>query len=115
MATKENWKSKPNWLKGGIVSIIIASIFAVLFFAIQNSIDESLLDIPILYILFILIFIISLPLIIMMSGLGFIIGGNYEVLGQSIVGGIATIILAILYYFILGAGIGLLIEKIKSK
>ena len=115
MNIKKWFKLRPYSLKCGIISIIISIIIVILFVLIQNFIENSLLDIPILWIIFIPILIISLPLIIVIVGLSFLLGGNYEVLGQSTFGILIIILLGIIYYFSLGIGIGLLIEKIKSK
>ena len=86
----KNWfKSKPYWLRGGIIGLVFILIFTILFYIIEslfivNSYAWAVISLPftIPYIYFSLI---------------------------------PTFIIVFLFYFLFGALIGFIVGKIKSK
>jgi len=95
--------------KAGILSSISFAFFYLLLFLIQKQTNNSNL----IKILLIPLIIISLPLIIIITNLGFIINPSkgYETMITSKIGIIISIIFAFIYYFF----IGVLIKRIIGK
>ena len=121
MSIKEWFKSKPIWLRGGLISLLSVIILLLVYIITQSFVEGNLIDKPALFPIFIPIFIISAPLLGVLAFLGFFVdflfhtGAGYMSL-QTLPGGQAIIlVIVIAYYFLIGALIGLIIGKIKSK
>lgn len=87
------WRNLPYWLKGGIISFLIVFIWGILDFVLFHT----MITIMLICVSFTGIFLCK-PL-----NIGY---GNYDTL---------LIILALISYFLLGAIIGLIVGKIRSR
>lgn len=125
MKIKDWFKSKPYWLKGGIIGVIFILIIMTLVYTTHRytvSGSPNILKTFLIY--------LSLPLA--MAGLGsvFVISTITEqITGTplyestfatftplvSVIFAVSVYIFIFLYYFIVGAAIGWIVGKIKSK
>ena len=95
-----------RWLKYGIVGLTVGAIFSFISTVLMNIINEFW-GVPLI--------IITGPVLFVGCQLGFLIdyifntGKGYESLGYFI------LILFGIYYFLIGATVGFIVAKIKSK
>ncbi len=92
------WKNWPSWLKGGIVALVIyIPLFLILnpYIIKQDPFNLIILEIP------------AAPILIVLPRVGIELGG--------LTGLTLLFFILLIYYFILGALIGFIISKIKSK
>jgi len=93
-----SWKNWPGWLKGGLVGIFMPYVFYILAFAISPN------DAASNYFSWILIFLAFWPIALI------------EILIQKQLSGLPFYFLfSTLFYFLVGAIIGIIIRKLKSK
>ncbi len=91
------------WLKGGLIGVSIVFILFILMFLIEMSMGiKSDMGTPSIWIFFV---IPALPLILLTSFLKI----------PTVISNILMIIIPIFEFFIIGAIVGLIISKIKSR
>lgn len=97
-------------IKAGIYSLVIFGAMFFVLFILQTKTSISAIEHKELFIILIPLTIISLPLIILIAFLGFLINPlmGYETLLLSLQGKITILILGIIYYFFLGIFIRLI-------
>ena len=121
MNVKLWFKSKSYWLRGGITSLGIVTIMFLIPFIFDKLVGNLTVKHYLYEIIYIPLLFISLPLIMLLSYLGFFTdsifhtGAGYMSLQSYPIGQVITFIIAIAYYFLIGALIGLVIGKMKSK
>ena len=109
------WKDLPSWLKGGVIFSSIVLIFYLIALVGENITNGfgglDFIIVPV----FLLLVLLSAPLIFIFSKLGLfnLFFNSGEMFGSSpkLLGGIALLI----FYFLIGALIGWIVGKIKSK
>ena len=108
------WKQWPYWVKGGILAVIISFVGGIILASIQQFTDVNLLDTS-SYIAFVLIFpfLIGLASFLLIS-LTIESGGQGWEEGSPLIA-FGIIIIGTLVVFLVGAVIGLIVGKIKSK
>ena len=110
-------KQKYFQLKLGMISLVLFSVFYIIIVVAQRFVSGSILDKFLIWPILIPLLLVSLPLILTVAYTGFVLdailhtGTGYETLGLSLIGRIFIVLLAIVYYFFLGAYIGNFLSK----
>jgi hypothetical protein len=106
MTIKDWWQSKPIWLKGGVYTLSTYILVSLILFPFRTE-CTGMICIPLWIIPTILIILIPV------SFFGLIIHSNNDAFMDG--PGWTAFTLAVILYFLIGAIIGLIISKIKSK
>ena len=101
------WKDLPRWLKYGLLFAGIYALISILTFSSDKLINSDI-GMPLIA----MFFFLSIPAIWLFLGDTFLVDAIYYMTSEKL---IFIIIASIVIYFIIGALIGLLVGKIKSK